>query len=163
LSCEGHEAGTVSVPGRRRWRLFRRSTGRRGTLDGAAELHFDLAEGEEEITPDNNRLLVDEAQGSRSVFALALLSVVVGAWTGLVGASFRLLLRGADGWRTEFIAHAHRWGLSGSFIVVGGIAIPVGLGAGVVVGVGPQAGGTGVTASGTPSERGVGRLLGSGV
>jgi len=73
-----------------------------------------------------------------------LLSVVVGACTGLVGASFRLLLRNADGWRTEFIVYAHRWGESGSFIVVGGIAVATGLAAWLVFRFAPQASGSGI-------------------
>jgi chloride channel protein, CIC family len=73
-----------------------------------------------------------------------LLSLVVGACTGLVGASFRLLLRDADGWRTEFIAYAHRWGVSGSFIVVGGIAVAAGLAAWLVFRFAPDASGSGI-------------------
>jgi hypothetical protein len=37
-------------------------------------------------------------------FALAALSIAVGAFTGLVAAMFRLLLHSADGWRTYFIS-----------------------------------------------------------
>ena len=69
---------------------------------------------------------------------------MVGACTGLVGASFRLLLRNADGWRTEFIVYAHRWGESGSFIVVGGIAVATGLAAWLVFRFAPQASGSGI-------------------
>ena len=69
---------------------------------------------------------------------------MVGACTGLVGASFRLLLRSADGWRSEFIAYAHRWGVSGSFIVIAGIAVATGLAAWLVFRFAPEASGSGI-------------------
>jgi len=50
-------------------------------------------------SPSQPKLLIDEAQGSRSLFALALSSLAVGAFTGLIAASFRLALRSADGWQ----------------------------------------------------------------
>src|SRR3974390_2847737 len=48
--------------------------------------------------PDEPKLRHNETRGPRSLFALASLSVVVGAFTGGVGALFRVLLHSADGW-----------------------------------------------------------------
>lgn len=59
------------------------------------------------------KLLSDETLSPRSLFALAALSIAVGACTGLVAASFRLLLQRANGWRTYFVLRAHNWGLLG--------------------------------------------------
>jgi hypothetical protein len=53
----------------------------------------------------------DETQGPPRLFALAALSVAVGIFSGIVAASFRLLLHAADDWRTHFIVRAHFWGV----------------------------------------------------
>ena len=93
---------------------------------------------------NENRLLVGERQGSRSAIALALLSLVVGAFAGLVGASFRLLLRSADGWRAYFIARAHEWGWVGFFFLIGGIAVAGAFAAWLVFRFAPQTSGSGI-------------------
>ena len=59
------------------------------------------------------KLLSDETLSPRSLLALAALSIAVGAFSGLVAASFRLLLQSAYGWRTYFILRAHDRGLLG--------------------------------------------------
>jgi|SRR5215472_14760138 len=91
-----------------------------------------------------NRLLIDETQGPRSPIALALLSLVVGAFSGLVGASFRLLLCSADGWRSYYIGRAHEWGWFGSLFLIGGIALAGALAAWLVFRFAPQANGSGI-------------------
>lgn len=45
----------------------------------------------------------------RGLLPLALLSLLVGAASGLVGAGFRLMLEQADRWRGHFLDWAHRW------------------------------------------------------
>jgi chloride channel protein, CIC family len=52
------------------------------------------------------------------VLSLGLLSIVVGAWTGLVVAIFRLGLAGADRLRDAFLAASHRWSGIGFAAVV---------------------------------------------
>jgi chloride channel protein, CIC family len=59
------------------------------------------------------------------VLALGLLSIAVGAWTGLVVAIFRLGLAGADRLRGTFLTASHRWsviGVAAALCVCGGAA-----------------------------------------
>ena len=72
--------------------------------------------------PDEPKRPNKETRGPQSLFAVAALSVVVGAFTGGVGALFRVFLHSADGWRTNVIVRAHSWGLPGLVFVVLGIA-----------------------------------------
>ncbi len=56
------------------------------------------------------RLLIDPAQGRRNPFRLAILSVIVGSFSGLVGAAFRLALLKADEFRNFIAQWAHGYG-----------------------------------------------------
>ncbi len=52
------------------------------------------------------------------MLALALLTLLVGAVSGLVGTIFRLALEQADRWRDVLIARAHGQQLAGFVLVV---------------------------------------------
>ena len=93
---------------------------------------------------DKPRLPKNETRGPRSLFAVAALSVVVGAFTGGVGALFRVFLHTADGWRTNIIVRAHSWGLPGFVSVVLGIALISSLAAWLVSRFAPGASGSGI-------------------
>jgi chloride channel protein, CIC family len=86
----------------------------------------------------------NETRGPRRLFAVASLSVVVGAFTGGVGALFRVFLHTADGWRTNVIVRAHSWGLPGLVFVVLGIALISSLAAWMVSRFAPGASGSGI-------------------
>jgi len=60
--------------------------------------------------------------GRSTVLSLGLLSVAVGAWTGLVVAIFRLALIDADHVRAVFLAASHRWSGLGFAAVVSACA-----------------------------------------
>src|SRR5260370_17517599 len=53
-----------------------------------------------------------------SLLVLGLLSLLVGAAAGLVGAVFRLSLKQADQWRNALIAWANDEGLAGLALVI---------------------------------------------
>jgi len=93
---------------------------------------------------DKPKLLNDKTQGPRSLFALVSLSIAVGVFTGLIAASFRLLLHGADVWRTYFIVRAHSWGVPGFILVVLSIALIASLAAWIVSRFAPDASGSGI-------------------
>jgi CIC family chloride channel protein len=93
---------------------------------------------------DKPTLPNNEPRGPRSLFAVAALSVVVGAFTGGVGALFRVFLHTADGWRTNVIVRAHSWGLPGFVFVVLGIALISSLAAWLVSRFAPGASGSGI-------------------
>jgi len=82
--------------------------------------------------------------GPRSLFALTSLSIAVGVLIGLVAASFRLFLHGADVWRTYFIVRAHSWGVPGFLLVVLSIALIASLAAWIVSRFAPGASGSGI-------------------
>jgi len=86
----------------------------------------------------------NETRGTHSLFAVASLSVVVGAFTGGIGAVFRVFLHTADGWRTNVIVRAHSWGLPGLVFVVLGIALISALAAWMVSRFAPRASGSGI-------------------
>lgn len=90
------------------------------------------------------KLLSDETLSPRSLFALAALSIAVGAFSGLVAASFRLLLQSANGWRTYFILRAHDWGLLGFLWVILSIALLASLAAWLVARFAPETAGSGI-------------------
>jgi CIC family chloride channel protein len=94
--------------------------------------------------PDEPKRPNKETRGPRSLFAVASLSVVVGAFTGGVGALFRVFLHSADGWRTDVIVRAHSWGLPGLLSVVLGIALISSLAAWMVSRFAPGASGSGI-------------------
>jgi chloride channel protein, CIC family len=93
---------------------------------------------------DKPTIPTNETRGPRSLLALASLSVVVGAFTGGVGAVFRVFLHTADGWRTNVIVRAHWWGLPGLVFVVLGVALTSSLAAWMVSRFAPEASGSGI-------------------
>jgi chloride channel protein, CIC family len=84
------------------------------------------------------------AGGTRRPLILGLLSIVVGAFTGLIGASFRLLLHSAEVWRTSAVVHAHSWSWFGFVSLVCVIASTGGAAACLVFRYAPQAAGSGI-------------------
>jgi len=85
-----------------------------------------------------------DALESRRLFALALLSIVLGAFVGLVGASFRILLSRADLWRTYLIERSRVPGWIGVPVVVCSIALIGAFAAWLVFRFAPQATGSGI-------------------
>ena len=87
----------------------------------------------------------DKAGQPRSDLVMfALLSVIVGAATGLIVAVFRLTLVVVSGWRTEAITQAHHWHFGGFLLVVTGCASAVTLAASLVRRLSTYASGSGV-------------------
>lgn len=78
------------------------------------------------------------------LFSLVLLSIVVGTFTGLAGAAFRILLVRADLWRTYLLGRAHDLGWMGVPLVVCSIALLGGFAAWLVSRFAPQAAGSGI-------------------
>jgi len=78
------------------------------------------------------------------VLALGLLSIAVGAWTGLVVAMFRLGLAGADRLRGAFLAASHRWSAIGFAAVVCACAGAAALAAWLARRFSPYAEGSGI-------------------
>lgn len=75
---------------------------------------------------------------------MAALSIAVGIFSGVVAASFRLLLHAADGWRTYFIVRAHSWGVLGFTLVVLGVAVLASIAAFLVRRFAPETAGSGI-------------------
>jgi CIC family chloride channel protein len=90
------------------------------------------------------KVLSEETQGPPRLFALAALSIAVGIFSGIVAASFRLLLHAADGWRTYFIVRAHSWGVPGFILVVLGVAVLASTAALLVSRFAPETAGSGI-------------------
>jgi chloride channel protein, CIC family len=67
----------------------------------------------------------ESAQGRARLVALALLALLVGAGSGLIGAAFRLSLEHADRLRDLLIVWAHGQGLVGFLLVTVGCAVAV--------------------------------------
>jgi CIC family chloride channel protein len=91
-----------------------------------------------------SNLLVDSAQGRRNPLLLAILSVIVGAFSGLVGTAFRLALQRADQLRNPFAQWAHGYGAAGFFLVLFCTALAVGLAAWMVARFSPESSGSGI-------------------
>lgn len=89
-------------------------------------------------------LLIDSAQGRGSPLTLALLSVIVGVISGLVGAAFRLGLQRADDLRNSIAQWAHGYGVAGFFLVLTGTALAAGVAAWMVARFSPESGGSGI-------------------
>ena len=89
-------------------------------------------------------LLIDSAQGCRNPLLLAILSVMVGAISGLVGAAFRLGLQRADELHNSIAQWAHGYGPSGFFLILTGTALAVGVAAWMVARFSPESGGSGI-------------------
>jgi CIC family chloride channel protein len=83
-----------------------------------------------------------ERQGSLVV--LALLSLLVGAASGLVGAVFRLTLEQGDRLRDAVLTWAHSRELVGLLLIIGGSAAATGLAAWLVRHHSPEAAGSGI-------------------
>src|SRR6516162_7747708 len=84
------------------------------------------------------------AQPEGSLLWLAVLALVVGAASGLIGALFRLSLEWADGLRDRLISWAHGGGFAGLLFVIGLVAAAVAIAAWLVRRVSPTASGSGI-------------------
>jgi CIC family chloride channel protein len=87
---------------------------------------------------------IEVADGPGNLLALALLSLIVGAGAGLVGAAFLLALNQADRSRNALIAWAHGQQLAGLAIVMAVIAAATALAAWLVRRFSPAASGSGI-------------------
>jgi chloride channel protein, CIC family len=76
--------------------------------------------------------------------SLALLSVLVGVASGLIGAYFRLALEYADWWRNALITWAYGWRLAGLALVITACASATGFAAWLVRRWAPLASGSGI-------------------
>jgi chloride channel protein, CIC family len=90
------------------------------------------------------KLLHQEGEGHRNALALAILSLLVGAVAGLVGAIFRLGLQRLDEKRLAWITRAHGWGWPGILVVVAAIALTAAIAAWMVRRFSPEASGSGI-------------------
>jgi CIC family chloride channel protein len=88
--------------------------------------------------------LPDAGEHSGGTLVLALLSLLVGGVSGLVCATFRLLLQRADTLRDGLIVLAHDEGALGFLLVVIGAAAAAAVAAGLVRRISPDAGGSGI-------------------
>jgi chloride channel protein, CIC family len=95
------------------------------------------------MTPDPKPELKG-AEGPRSLLALALLALIVGAAAGLIGAAFRLALEHADDWRNALILWAHGRQLAGFALVTLSSAASVAVAAWLVCRFSPAASGSGI-------------------
>jgi CIC family chloride channel protein len=84
------------------------------------------------------------AAGEGNLLVLAVLALVVGAASGLIGALFRLTLLWCDGLRDQWIAWARTGSFAGLLIVIGGTAVAVALAAWMVRRIEPHASGSGI-------------------
>ena len=90
------------------------------------------------------RLRIDPAQGRRNPLLLAILSVIVGSFSGLLGAAFRIGLQRADDLRNSIAQRAHGFGFVGFLLLLGGSALAAGLAAWMVARFSPQSSGSGI-------------------
>src|SRR5580704_6206194 len=81
---------------------------------------------------------------SANLFVLALLAPLVGAVSGLLGATFRLALAHADRLRDELIAWAHGQKMVGFLLVTASCAAATTIAAWLVRRYSPRASGSGV-------------------
>ena len=93
---------------------------------------------------DDERLLVEPAQGPRNPVALAILSIIVGIFAGLLGSIFRLCLHKTDVLRTTIITRAHLWGWRGILLVIVIPAAAAGIAAWLVRKFSPESSGSGI-------------------
>jgi CIC family chloride channel protein len=93
---------------------------------------------------DHTQRATHSANGDGNLLALALLALVAGAISGLVGAIFRLSLDGADRLRNALTAWAHGFGALGFLLVVILCASATALAAWLVRRYAPQASGSGI-------------------
>jgi len=85
-----------------------------------------------------------DAGDRNGLIPLALLSLAVGAVTGLLCAVFRLALEAADWLRNQLIAWAHQQGIAGLLIVLAATAGATALAAWLVRRFSPDAAGSGI-------------------
>jgi CIC family chloride channel protein len=90
------------------------------------------------------KLTAEPAQANGSLLVLALLTPIVGATSGLVGASFRLALTAADRFRNAAIAWAHGEKFVGFLCIVAACAAAAAIAAWLVRRFSPYAAGSGV-------------------
>jgi CIC family chloride channel protein len=90
------------------------------------------------------KLHTDPKEAYGSLLSLALLAPIVGAASGLVGASFRLALTAADRFRDAAIGWAYNWGVTGFLCIVTGCAVAVAVAAWLVRRFSPYAAGSGI-------------------
>jgi chloride channel protein, CIC family len=93
---------------------------------------------------DDPKQVGGDADGEGSLLALALLSLVAGAISGLVGAIFRLSLESADRLRNALAAWSDGRGVLGFFAIVLLCAAATALAAWLVRRFSPQASGSGI-------------------
>jgi CIC family chloride channel protein len=91
---------------------------------------------------DEPAIVIDRSPGR--LFSLALLSIFVGAFTGLAGTAFRILLVRADSWRTYLLGRAHALGWMGVPLVMCSTALVGAFAAWLVFRFAPQATGSGI-------------------
>jgi CIC family chloride channel protein len=89
-------------------------------------------------------LPADTTEGHGSLLVLAILSLVVGAATGVVGAVFRLSLEQADRGRDALISWAHGWNIAGFVLVTAAGAAATAVAAWLVRRHSPYASGSGI-------------------
>jgi CIC family chloride channel protein len=91
-----------------------------------------------------SELNAKSAERQGSLVVLALLSLLVGAASGLVGAVFRLALDQADRFRGVLLALAHGQEFAGLLLIIGVAAAATGVAAWLVRRHSPQAAGSGI-------------------
>ena len=90
------------------------------------------------------KLHADPAEAYGSLLVLALLAPIMGAASGLIGASFRLALTAADRFRDASITWAHSLGVVGFMCITAGSAGAVATAAWLVRRFSPYAAGSGI-------------------
>ena len=99
----------------------------------------------EDVSPNReSELNAKSAEQEGSLVVLALLSLLVGAASGLLGAIFRLALKQADRFRDAVLAWAHGQELVGLLLFIGVAAAATGVAAWLVRRHSPQAAGSGI-------------------
>src|SRR3984957_17817455 len=88
--------------------------------------------------------LPDAEEHRNGTLALALLSLIVGGISGLVCATFRLMLQRADALRGGLVTLAYGEGALGLVLVIAGAAAATAVAAGLVRRIAPDAGGSGI-------------------
>jgi chloride channel protein, CIC family len=83
-------------------------------------------------------------QEQGNLLVLALLALLVGAASGLIGACFRLSLQWADKLRDQWIAWAHTGSFAGLLVVIGVSAAAIAVAAWMVRRISPLASGSGI-------------------
>jgi chloride channel protein, CIC family len=91
-----------------------------------------------------SELNAKSAEREGSLVVLALVSLIVGAVSGLLGAIFRLALQQADQFRDVVLAWAHGQNLAGLLLIISVSAAAIGLAAWLVRRHSPEAAGSGI-------------------